>query len=57
MYIYNNNYYWSTVYYSGLCLPFGICQVIQDVESNADVKSIVLLSSKPGCWIAGADIK
>ncbi|XP_029191418.2 trifunctional enzyme subunit alpha, mitochondrial-like [Acropora muricata] len=33
-----------------------LAEVIQDVESNADVKSIVLLSSKPGCWIAGADI-
>ena len=30
---------------------------MQGVESNPDVKSVVLLSAKPGCWIAGADIK
>ena len=30
---------------------------MQGVESNPDVKSIVLVSAKPGCWIAGADIK
>ena len=30
---------------------------MQGIESNPDVKSVVLLSGKPGCWIAGADIK
>lgn len=30
--------------------------VFQDVSSNQNVKSIVLISSKPGCFIAGADI-
>ena len=32
-------------------------QVMQGVEKNPDVKSVVLASAKPGCWIAGADIK
>lgn len=27
------------------------------VESDPEVKSVVLASAKPGCWIAGADIK
>ena len=30
---------------------------MQGVEKNPEVKSIVLASAKPGCWIAGADIK
>lgn len=30
---------------------------MQGVEKNPDVKSVVLASAKPGCWIAGADIK
>jgi len=30
---------------------------MQDVENNREVESVVLASSKPGCWIAGADIK
>jgi len=29
---------------------------MQDVENNREVESVVLASSKPGCWIAGADI-
>lgn len=27
------------------------------VELDPEVKSVVLASAKPGCWIAGADIK
>ncbi|RHY22914.1 hypothetical protein DYB25_009523 [Aphanomyces astaci] len=30
--------------------------VLDKVESDADIKSVVLISSKPGCFIAGADI-
>lgn len=33
-----------------------LVEVMQGVENNPDVKSIVLASAKPGCWIAGADI-
>ena len=36
---------------------FDVHQVMTSVQSNPDVNSIVLLSTKPGCWIAGADIK
>ena len=32
-------------------------QVIQAVSANPDVTSAVLISGKPGCWIAGADVK
>ncbi|KAL3049550.1 hypothetical protein OYC64_008907 [Pagothenia borchgrevinki] len=31
-------------------------EVMQEVWANNDVKSAVLISSKPGCFIAGADI-
>lgn len=31
--------------------------VINEVMANDAVKSAVLISSKPGCFIAGADIK
>ena len=30
---------------------------MRSVESNPEVKSVVLATAKPGCWIAGADIK
>lgn len=40
-----------------LSYMFDAHQVMTSVESNPDVNSIVLLSTKPGCWIAGADIK
>ncbi|ETV99893.1 fatty acid oxidation complex, alpha subunit, mitochondrial [Aphanomyces invadans] len=30
--------------------------VLEKVESDADIKSVVLISNKPGCFIAGADI-
>lgn len=33
-----------------------LVEVMQGVEKNPDVKSVVLASAKPGCWIAGADI-
>lgn len=33
-----------------------LVEVMQGVEKNPEVKSIVLASAKPGCWIAGADI-
>lgn len=32
-------------------------QIIQDVENDVNVKSIVLISGKPECFIAGADIR
>jgi len=32
-------------------------EVISELSDNADVKSIVLMSGKPDCFIAGADIK
>lgn len=32
-------------------------EVMNEVWANNDVKSAVLISSKPGCFIAGADIK
>lgn len=32
-------------------------EVLNEVWSNDAVKSAVLISSKPGCFIAGADIK
>lgn len=31
--------------------------VMNEVWANNDVQSAVLISSKPGCFIAGADIK
>lgn len=31
-------------------------QVLRDIQSNALVNSMVLISGKPGCFIAGADI-
>lgn len=31
--------------------------VMNEILANAAVKSAVLISSKPGCFIAGADIK
>ncbi|EDO37710.1 predicted protein, partial [Nematostella vectensis] len=30
--------------------------VMQEITHNPDVKCSVLMSAKPGCWIAGADI-
>ncbi|CAK9815005.1 Trifunctional enzyme subunit alpha, mitochondrial [Anthophora plagiata] len=33
-----------------------IASVLNTVEQNADVNSVVLISGKPGCFIAGADI-
>jgi hypothetical protein len=41
-------------YYDGVHLH-GV-QVMESVLTSADVKSAVLVSSKPGCFIAGADI-
>lgn len=32
-------------------------EVMNEVWENNAVKSVVLISSKPGCFIAGADIK
>jgi len=31
--------------------------ILDDIEKNGEIKSAVLASGKPGCWIAGADIK
>lgn len=31
--------------------------VIKEIYENPEVKSVVLASAKPGCFIAGADIK
>ncbi|XP_033342468.2 monolysocardiolipin acyltransferase Mtpalpha [Megalopta genalis] len=33
-----------------------IVTVLNDIENNSSVNSIVLISGKPGCFIAGADI-
>ncbi|CAH3015984.1 unnamed protein product, partial [Porites evermanni] len=33
-----------------------VVEVMRAVESDPEVKSVVLASAKPGCWIAGADI-
>lgn len=30
--------------------------VLQEVESNPSIEAAVLISGKPGCFIAGADI-
>ena len=35
----------------------GLTEVMGEVWSNGGVKSAVLISSKPGCFIAGADVK
>lgn len=32
-------------------------QVLEDINSNPSVKSAVLTSGKPGCFIAGADVR
>lgn len=34
-----------------------LTEVMNEVWANDDVKGAVLISSKPGCFIAGADIK
>lgn len=34
-----------------------LTEVMNDVLANNDVKGAVLISTKPGCFIAGADIK
>lgn len=34
-----------------------MAEVMNEVWANNDVQSAVLISSKPGCFIAGADIK
>ncbi|CAG13168.1 unnamed protein product, partial [Tetraodon nigroviridis] len=34
-----------------------LTEVMNEVWANNDVKGAVLISSKPGCFIAGADIK
>lgn len=34
-----------------------LTEVMSEIWSNGAVKSAVLISSKPGCFIAGADIK
>lgn len=31
-------------------------KVVQDVETNPAIQSVVLISAKPGCFVAGADI-
>ena len=31
--------------------------IFKDVQSKPEIKSAVLISKKPGCFIAGADIK
>lgn len=31
-------------------------KVIQEIETNPAVKSAVIISAKPGCFVAGADI-
>ena len=31
--------------------------IFNDIQNKAEIKSAVLASAKPGCWIAGADIK
>lgn len=35
---------------------FAVVQVMEDMLANAEAKSAVLVSSKPDCFIAGADI-
>lgn len=32
-------------------------QVLNETQSNQNVKAVVLISSKPGCFVAGADIR
>lgn len=32
-------------------------EIMNEIWANNDVKSAVLISTKPGCFIAGADIK
>ena len=40
-----------------LLVMFCSCaQVMEDTLANTDAKAAVLASSKPGCFIAGADI-
>lgn len=34
-----------------------LTEVMNEVWANNDVKAAVLISAKPGCFIAGADIK
>lgn len=31
-------------------------KIVQDVETNPAIASVVLISAKPGCFVAGADI-
>lgn len=33
-----------------------VSQILNEVESNPQIQSCVLISSKPNCFIAGADI-
>lgn len=39
-----------------LCIAQDVVQVMEDSLANPEAKSAVLVSSKPGCFIAGADI-
>ena len=32
-------------------------EVFSEIQGNEKVSSVVIISSKPGCFIAGADIK
>lgn len=34
-----------------------MAEIMNEIWANNDVKSAVLISTKPGCFIAGADIK
>lgn len=31
-------------------------KIVQEIESNHAIQSVVLISGKPGCFVAGADI-
>lgn len=41
----------------GESLDAEMAEAIQSVYQNPAVESVVLASAKPGCFIAGADIK
>lgn len=33
-----------------------VARILQEVESNPAIEATVIISGKPGCYIAGADI-
>ncbi len=60
MYVFiTSGYLWSCFQVNTLSREFNaeVEQVMSDVLVNDGVKGIVVISSKPDCFIAGADIK